>query len=962
MITVGCGMIARDCEDTLGICLESIRGLFDDLVVVDTGSTDSTRDVARKYGARVIEHPWVYDFSIVRNASFRELKTDYAAWFDADDILLGQENFEEMVLKCVDMGLDGIILEYLYSFDHVGQAALRALEPDILARRISIDNALPRLMKHCNTTQYRERLVKKIPGWDWHYPVHEALPSVGRRLGKYDKVKVIHRRHVRKNPVSTKRNLEILNMVPDAQRDERIWFYLGLEHAAHGNTEPAIEGFEQHLKRSSVEDERYLSCHFLADLNRSKGDMERALEWDLKAVALKPTWRDAYAGLLETSVKVGDWQKALYFGAMCAKSEIPDTPFAFNPVHEEIGWIGDYMQALLNFGMFNEARQYASKYLEYVPSDVAMLHNLDVISSEMNFIHGVESVSDTIEFFLRNDDAETAALIIARSHPKILSHPQMKKWVALVSSACAPALHGQVLPDVIKVDPKCKELPDYSECAHNWHDQRVQFIYDALKLRPWARDILVIGAPDATADLFIQMGVRATRAVNLASLEMDYRTFDMTVLWSCLERVKYPDRLVDLARQKTRAGGDIIALVPNGPATRGLAPPDQVGVRMRAYSIDTFRQVMGTVKFPHVTQGWPAVSGELGLVVPLDILPRGRRTIAIVCPFSPEKWGPWSLDTGIGGSEEAVIRLSRAFARRGHKVSVYGSGWTGMDFDSESMISYYDMGEYKRSDILIGWRYPEIFTMQMRQFDAEWKVLWLHDTLSKERVAQAIDHVDAVWCISDYHASLFAGLPKIYGGRNGIDPWEFEFERPIARNPNKLVFVSTPFRGLDIILEMWPEIRSRMPEAELHAYYGWESSDRLGSTSTPEGKAFKEKVINLCRQPGVVWRGRIGQPELYKEMASASVLAYSSRHFEESCISVFIAQASGTWPVTTPLGALPQSVVFGWKVELPAYVDTLVNAMKTDDGRDQMAQWARRYLSWDSVASTFERLWLGLPG
>jgi glycosyltransferase involved in cell wall biosynthesis len=84
-------MIVRDEGTTLPSCLESVRGLFDEIVVVDTGSTDDTRQIAEDFGARVTEFGWVDDFSAPRNVSLAMATGDYAFWLDADDIVEPQE-------------------------------------------------------------------------------------------------------------------------------------------------------------------------------------------------------------------------------------------------------------------------------------------------------------------------------------------------------------------------------------------------------------------------------------------------------------------------------------------------------------------------------------------------------------------------------------------------------------------------------------------------------------------------------------------------------------------------------------------------------------------------------------------------------------------------------------------------------------------------------------------------------
>ncbi len=80
-------MIVRDEEANLPACLGSARDLFDEVIVVDTGSTDRTVEVARLFGARVFDFVWVGDFAAARNAALARATGDYAFWLDADDVI-----------------------------------------------------------------------------------------------------------------------------------------------------------------------------------------------------------------------------------------------------------------------------------------------------------------------------------------------------------------------------------------------------------------------------------------------------------------------------------------------------------------------------------------------------------------------------------------------------------------------------------------------------------------------------------------------------------------------------------------------------------------------------------------------------------------------------------------------------------------------------------------------------------
>ncbi len=80
-------MIVRNEEQNLPCCLESVRGIFDEMVIVDTGSTDRTKEIADSFGARVVDFAWIDDFAAARNVALENATGDYAFWLDADDVI-----------------------------------------------------------------------------------------------------------------------------------------------------------------------------------------------------------------------------------------------------------------------------------------------------------------------------------------------------------------------------------------------------------------------------------------------------------------------------------------------------------------------------------------------------------------------------------------------------------------------------------------------------------------------------------------------------------------------------------------------------------------------------------------------------------------------------------------------------------------------------------------------------------
>ena len=86
MCTISLCMIIRDEEEVLGRCLESVADLVDEIILVDTGSQDRTREIARHFTEKVYEFPWIDDFAAARNFSFSKASCDYCMWLDADDV------------------------------------------------------------------------------------------------------------------------------------------------------------------------------------------------------------------------------------------------------------------------------------------------------------------------------------------------------------------------------------------------------------------------------------------------------------------------------------------------------------------------------------------------------------------------------------------------------------------------------------------------------------------------------------------------------------------------------------------------------------------------------------------------------------------------------------------------------------------------------------------------------------
>lgn len=180
------------------------------------------------------------------------------------------------------------------------------------------------------------------------------------------------------------------------------------------------------------------------------------------------------------------------------------------------------------------------------------------------------------------------------------------------------------------------------------------------------------------------------------------------------------------------------------------------------------------------------------------------------------------------------------------------------------------------------------------------------------------------------------------------------------RNSKRIIYTSSYDRGLQHLLEMWPDIRKAVPDAELEVFYGWQLFDKFYSNN-PSSMMWKERIVKLLGQEGIVKHGRLSQPELAEEMKTCGIWSYPTHFGEINCISAIKAQAYGCEPVVINYAALKETVQFGRKIDGDIYdeetkeeykkqlIDALKNPM-SEEKRQEMMAWAKEKYSWDKIA------------
>ncbi len=150
MITISLCMIVKNEEKILARCLDSVADLMDEIIIVDTGSTDATKEIAARYTDKIYDFVWIDDFSAARNFAFSKAGMEYIYSADADEVL-SEEN-RERFRKIKEM-----------------------LLPEIEIVQMKYGNQLQHGTVYNFDEEYRPKLFKRLREFVWVEPIHETV-------------------------------------------------------------------------------------------------------------------------------------------------------------------------------------------------------------------------------------------------------------------------------------------------------------------------------------------------------------------------------------------------------------------------------------------------------------------------------------------------------------------------------------------------------------------------------------------------------------------------------------------------------------------------------------------------------------------------------------------------------------------------------------------------------------------
>ncbi len=268
MITISVCMIVKNEEKVLARCLDCLKNIADEIVIVDTGSTDNTKEIAGGYTDRIYDFEWVDDFAKARNFAFSLCTKDYIYSADADEII-DEKNIEE--------------------FKKIKQVLL----PEIDVVQMIYKNQLEYNTTYNYDSELRPKLYKRVRNFVWEGSVHEAVriePVI------YDSdIEIIHK----PQGLHSGRDFRIFQKVLEREGNlpARLRRMYARELAVSGKDSDFREAapyFLKALEEESAEDDLKEDLYVIMRAMRVSGDKDGFFRYAVRAMAIGPCSETAF--------------------------------------------------------------------------------------------------------------------------------------------------------------------------------------------------------------------------------------------------------------------------------------------------------------------------------------------------------------------------------------------------------------------------------------------------------------------------------------------------------------------------------------------------------------------------------------------------------------------------------------------------------------------------------------------
>lgn len=442
-----------------------------------------------------------------------------------------------------------------------------------------------------------------------------------------------------------------------------------------------------------------------------------------------------------------------------------------------------------------------------------------------------------------------------------------------------------------------------------------------------------------------------------------------------MNRVQEALPMYSAAKECIRPGPNEPTAIFHVPEAYTFIPRDQIArIHARMGRIEEAKKVVAESFELYKNPATYLLKEEIDkLIAPSDFLGKMGQNlldmpdIVITCP---EQICAYSFDDqiykdkGIGGSETACVEVAEWLAKKLDKLNVIVFNKRDERHRSENGVDYIpakEIQEYftsKKPIVHIAWRHNLKLTSAPTY-------LWSHDLMTND--ANKHEIYEKIICLSNFHKDLVQvqqGVPKdkIIVSKNGINEKRFKEAANFKKLENKIVFPSSPDRGLDRTINIIKKAREKRPDLnlELHVYYGLENLEKYGL------KDLADKLrVMFEKNQWVIYHGNVKQDKLALEMMEAAIWLYPANFIETFCITAIEALSARVYPIVREIGALKDTLRDAYNrgqcrllfkdavtdQEIEEWADELIKAIDTKAW--EKVDMSDVDYSWESVADHF---------
>jgi len=274
-------MIVKNEEKVLARCLNSIKELVDEIIVVDTGSNDATKEIASKFTNKIYDFKWCDDFSLARNYAFSHAKYEYVMWLDADDIV------PVSTLKfLLELKKNMIKDVYMVKYD------------------IAFSGDKPTF------SYFRERIIRNCDRCKFIGVVHECIVPFGK-IERLD-VSIQHRKI---NIGKSDRNIKIYKkLIKERELTPREMYYYARELFDHGKYRQCIRQMEKFIANGNAWVENVIDGYFIkAQAHFNLSEDLKGVESLLKTFIYDEPRANVCCLLGDYFIGLKNWEQAIYW-------------------------------------------------------------------------------------------------------------------------------------------------------------------------------------------------------------------------------------------------------------------------------------------------------------------------------------------------------------------------------------------------------------------------------------------------------------------------------------------------------------------------------------------------------------------------------------------------------------------------------------------------------------------------